>query len=178
VVHPLKFCDHNKKTKTPIMNHTDNYENMVFLKKKIRQLKIALFKSEINTELKLPYNIVQILKTEDDGSVWFLTSCNGEQAKNIERSFYAYLDFYRKGTGCRLQLSGRATIVEDDNETFLTMSNYSPNISGRLVLIKMKIMQAEYFENKPSVEGTWKDRLWATLNQVFLYNPHKVYDFS
>ncbi len=44
-------------------------ENLVFLKEKIREIKFALFKSEINSELQLPNNIIQNLKVEDDGTV-------------------------------------------------------------------------------------------------------------
>ncbi len=153
-------------------------ENLVFLKEKIREIKFALFKSEINSELQLPNNIIQTLKVEDDGTVWFLTSCNGEYAQSIAKSFYAYLDFYKKGTECRLQVSGRANIVEDDGETFLTMSNYSKSTSSRLVLVKLKIMQAEYFETKQQQYVSWKEKMKGAFNQLFFNPSHRIYDFS
>src|SRR4051812_8750582 len=105
--------------------HDDQDENLVFLKQKISEIKVALFRAEINSELQLPNNIIQTLKVENNGTIWFLTSCSGYHAKTIERSFYAYLDFYKKGTGCRLQIGGKANIVEDDDQSFLTISNYS-----------------------------------------------------
>ena len=153
-------------------------ENLVFLKEKIKEIKIALFKSEINSELQLPNNIIQTLKVEDDGTIWFFTSCSGEHAQSIDRSFYAYLDYYKKGTDCRLQLSGRATIAEDDSETFLTMSNYSKSTANRLVLVKMKIMQAEYFENKLLQNATWKEKMKGAFTHLFFNPSHRVYDFS
>ena len=153
-------------------------DHLTFLKEKISDIKIALFKAEINSELQLPNNIIHTLKVEDNGTIWFLTSCTGDHAKNIDRSFYAYLDYYKKGTDCRIQVSGRAVIEEDDNEAFLTMSNYSKNIAGRLVLVKMKIMQAEYFENKSMPAGSWKDKFKVAFNQLFLSTPHRIYDFS
>ncbi len=158
------------------MQHLD--ENLTFLKHKIREIKIALFKSEINSELTLPNNIIQVLQVDDHGHVWFLTSCCREQAKNIDPSFYAYLDFYKKGTDCRLQVSGRAVIVEDDDKTFLTMSNYSSGIASRLVLVKMKIMQAEYFENKQMDNVSWKEKLKGAVTSLFFTTSHRVYDFS
>ena len=153
-------------------------ENLSFLKEKINGIKIALFKSEINSELQLPNNIIQVLKVDDEGSVWFLTSCNFDHAKNIAKSFYAYLDFYRKGTDCRLQVSGRAEIVEDDDDAFLTMSNYSKGIANKLILVKMKIMQAEYFENRQFDNVSWKEKLKGALNNLFFTPSHRVYDFS
>jgi general stress protein 26 len=159
------------------MHHKYDDENLVFLKEKIKDIKIALFKSEINSELRLPNNIIQTLKVEDDGTIWFFTSCSGDHAQNIDKSFYAYLDYYKKGTECRLQLSGRATIVEDDDESFLTMSNYSKSTANRLVLVKMKIMQAEYFENRlPNV--SWKEKVKVAFNHLFFNPSHRVYDFS
>ena len=153
-------------------------ENLTFLKEKIKDLKIALFRSEINSELQLPNNVIQTLKVDDDGHIWFLTSCNWDHAKNIDRSFYAYLDYYKKGTECRLQVSGKANIIEDDDEAFLSMSNYSRGIANRLVLVKMKIMQAEYFENRQYDNVSWTEKLKVAFNNLFFAHSHKVYDFS
>ncbi len=157
----------------------NNYqdENLLFLKEKIKEIRFALFKSEISSELQLPNNIIQTLKVEDDGTLWFFTSCTGDHAKNIDKSFYAYLDYYKKGTDCRLQLGGRATIVEDDDETFIAMSDYSKGTAGRLVLVKMKIMQAEYFESKLQ-NVSWKDKFKDAFTHLFVSPSHKIYDFS
>jgi hypothetical protein len=161
-----------------LLNH--NEEHIRFIKEKVEVIRFALFKAAISSELRLPNNIIETLKVEDDGTIWFLTSCNGEHAKTIDRSFYAQLDFYRKGTDCRLQLGGIATIAEDDNETFITISNYSKTVgaSGRLVLIKMKLLEAEYFENKTEPAGSIMERFKMMFNQWFLSNPHRKYNFS
>lgn len=151
--------------------------NLLFLKEKIKEIKVALFKSEINSELQLPNNIIQILKIEDDGTIWFFTSCIRDQRENISKSFYAYLDFHKRGTDCRLQVSGKA-IVQDDEDDLFSISNYSNGTAGKMLLIKMKIMQAEYFESKPSTKETWTDKIKVALNHIFLPPSHKVYDFS
>jgi hypothetical protein len=153
-------------------------ENLSFIQEKIKDINVALFKSEINSELQLPNNIIQTLKVEDDGHIWFFTSCAGDYAKSIERSFYAYLDYYKKGTDCRIQLSGKATIVEDEDGDFLSISNYSKTTAGRLVLVKMKIMQAEYFENKYHPNLSWKEKLKGAFQHFFFSESHRVYDFN
>jgi hypothetical protein len=159
------------------MHYNYQDKNLLFIKEKIKEIKIGLFKSEINSELQLPNNIVEILKVEDDGTAWFFTSCIESQAENIARSFYAYLDFHKRGTDCRLQLGGKATIIEDDDLLF-SISNYSRGTAGKLLLVKMKIMQAEYFESKQSGNVSWTDKLKLAFNHIFLQPLHKVYDFS
>ena len=161
------------------MNYYTQDENLNFIKEKISDIKVAIFKSEINSELQLPNNIIQVLKVDDDGTVWFFTSCSGDHKQTIERCFYVYLDFHRKGVEGRLQISGHANVVEDQDDDFLNISNYSKSTANRLVLIKMKIMQAEYFEAKPSPQISMMDKIKMTFQQFFFDNTqHRIYDFT
>lgn len=152
-------------------------EQFSIITEKIRQIQFALFKSEINSELLLPNNIIQVLKADEDGYIWFFTSCTGKQAKNISPTFYSYLDFYKKGSDCRLRVNGPATIIEDENDAFISISNYSKSVSASLVLVRMKIMQAEYFEGHGNENISWKNRIFSTINNLFFDNDHKIYDF-
>ena len=160
------------------MFYNNQDEGLDFLKEKIRFIKVALFRSEFNSELHLPNNIIQTLKIDDDGMVWFFTSCNRDYAKYMDRCFYAYLDYYRKGIDCRLQLSGAASIVENDDEGLFSLCNYPKGTYEKLVLVKMKIIQAEFFENKPSASTTWIDKIRTAINHLFLAPVHRIYDFS
>jgi general stress protein 26 len=157
-----------------------NHQNdqLGFLKEKIGDIKIALFKSEIDSGLQLPNNIIQTLKVEDDGTIWFFTSCNGNNSECIDSSFYAYLNYYKKGTDYRLHVSGRATIAENDDETLFTMSNCSKGVYSRLVLVKLKIMQAEFFENKSSTNMSVTRKIKTAFNHLFLTPAEGIYDFS
>ncbi len=141
--------------------------NLEFLRNKINEIKIALFKSESDFELQLPNNIVQTLRVEDDGTVWFFTACNGNHARFMDKSFYAWLNYYKKDTGCRLELSGKATMVIDEDSYFAADSDGSTG-AYTPVLIKMKIMQAEYFENKMATEITWTDKIKSAVAGLFL----------
>lgn len=160
------------------MKHNYQDKNMAFLKEKINDIKVAIFKSEINSDLRLPNNIIQILKVDDDGTVWFFTSCNGKHAQSIDKSFYGYLDFHKKGTGCQLHLNGKVSIVENDDENLLSVSNYSTGTLDRLILVKMKIMQAEYMEIGLPDNVTWTEKLKSTFQQIFFPQQQKVYHFS
>src|SRR5689334_4350572 len=135
------------------MQHDENY-SMNFLKEKINEIKIALFRTEETTsELKFPNNIITTLKVSDEGVVWFLTETKGyhEIMGLIDKSFFAYLDYYRKGSDCHLRLSGNTTIVHDEVfDVYVPGNNY--------VLLKMKIMQAEFYEKRTAEKLTWSQK--------------------
>jgi len=152
--------------------------NIDFLKEKIRNIKVALFKTELNPGLQLPNNIIQTLKVDNDGTVWFFTSCNGKHAENIDRPFYAYLSYQKKGNGCRLQISGKACIIRDDQDILIPVDGPEKGNNGKTVLIKMKIMQAEFFENKFYENISWNEKIKNTFNYLFLPAAHRSYNFS
>lgn len=160
------------------MQNFHHDRNLDFLKEKIKDIKIALFKTELNPALQLPNNIIQTLKVEDDGTVWFFTSCNGKHVENIDGSFYAYLSYQKKGTGCSLQLSGKACLVKNDNDGLFSICNYAKGSYGKLVLVKMKIMQAEFFETRPFENTSWGEKIKHTLNYLFMPSAHRTYNFS
>lgn len=122
-----------------------NDTHLSFLRGKIMDTKVALFKSEINSELSLPTNVIQTISVDEEGNIYFFTSCNGNFAKNIDHPFYAYLDYHKKGYGERLCISGKATIVRDENEEIEPEKNIHGISEKSIVLIKMKMMQAEFF---------------------------------
>lgn len=159
---------------------TDN--NLEFINKKIKSINVALFKPEMASELQLPNNIIQVIKSDDDGNIWFFTSCIHEQANNLNKQFYGYLDFYRKGFDERLKISGKAVIVDEDemNKSLFQHSNYSIGTASRLVLVKLKIIQAEYSEARLPVinNDSILTKLKSAFLQTFFSPSHKVFDFS
>lgn len=160
------------------MQYFHKDKNLEFLKEKIEDIKIALFKTELDVELHLPNNIIQTLKVENDGTVWFFTSSNGNHVNQIDKPFYAYLSYQKKGSSCRLQLSGKANLVEHEDDGLFSICNYSKGSYGKLVLVKMKIMQAEFFENKFSENDSWTEKLKSTFSQLFMPPAQRTYNFS
>lgn len=158
------------------MNHKQ-VENLAFLKTRINHIKVALFKSETDFELQLPNNIVETLSVENDGTIWFFTTCNGCHARFMNKSFYAYLNYYKKDTGCRLQLGGKAVIVNNAENSFTETSDHSKEIYTT-VLVKMKIMQAEFFENKIIHDISWTEKIKTAIAGLFFSPTHRIYNFS
>jgi general stress protein 26 len=153
-------------------------KNLDLIKEKINDIKFALFKSELNPRLQLPDNIIQTFKVENDGTIWFFTSCNGDHVKNIDPLFYAQLSYYQKGTGCRIHLSGKASLVKDDDDGLFFMYNHAKESYENPVLVKLKIIQAEIFENKFFENISWAEKLKNTFNHLFMAPAHRIYDFS
>lgn len=150
-------------------------ENLKFLKEKINSIKVALFRSEIDSELKLPNNIIKTYKVEDDGTVWFFTTLNGYHKVLSGKPFFAHLYFHKKDADFHLQLSGKAVIVENAD----LESNFNTFSTGTyaVALIKMKILQAEFNEKEAGTNISWPKKIKSVFNHLFLA-PHRIYRFT
>ena len=157
------------------MNNQD--EKLGFLQKKIMDIKIAMFRAEMHSGFPLPNNIISTIKADEHGNIWFFTSCNGNYAAHIDQHFYAYLEYYQKGRDARLRISGKASIVKDDTvDDDPVMIEDMSKASGNLILIKLKIMQAEYFENRPVQSPNISNRIKNFFSDLFVPT-HRTYDF-
>jgi hypothetical protein len=175
LVQPLK----NTLLETTRMKATYHDTHLAFLKDKIKEIKVAIFKPEMNSELHLPNNIIEVLKVDDDGVIYFFTSCTNDYANHLDRKFYGYLDFYRKGIEGRLMVSGSAEILEAGDEDLFAQSNFSKSTASRIVLVKLKMMQAELLESGiRQPKDSFIDKMKHAVNQWFFTPSNKVYDFS
>jgi hypothetical protein len=151
----------------------NNDTTLAFLKGKIEDFRIALFKAEIDSEIRLPNNIISTLKVDEDGYIWFYTSCNSNYATQVDKEFFAYLDYYQKGRDSRLRVSGRACIIEGCG------SDADKIESSKLLLLKMKMMHAEYSGNDVEKQQTWMNRIKTTFTGLLAGpSPIKKYLFS
>lgn len=151
---------------------------LTFLREKIQEIKVALFKSEINSELSLPNNIVETISTDPEGNIYFFTSCRGAYAAQIDQPFYAYLDYHKKGTDTRLRVSGRAIVVKEE-EDVAAEENIIHGIDCRsIVLVKMKIMQAEYFGDPIKQNITWPKKIRSSLSNFLFPSAEHHFNFS
>ena len=144
-----------------------NDTHLGFLRERIMDTKVALFKSEINSELSLPTNVIQTISVDEEGNIYFFTSCNGNFAKNIDHPFYAYLDYHKKGYGERLCISGKAIIVKDENEDIESKENSLGMNEKSIVLVKMKIMQAEFFGQTTQHPMTLPQKIKYSISHLF-----------
>ena len=133
-----------------------SYKHLNFLQQKIEGLKSALFFSMNNSVLKFPTSVVSALKVDEVGQVWFFIRKPNQHIAEFDRQFPARLEFYKKGKQYFLKILGKACIVNDPEEMnglVDLQEGLKENGIADLVLVKVKIEKADYFEYKPAITG-------------------------
>jgi len=134
-------------------------QQLNFLQEKIKEIGSAIFFNLSDSVLKLPTSIVTTLKVDDYGYVWFFIQKPKQNLKEFEREFPVRLDFFRKGTSCFLQVNGKGWVVSDPEEmnSFVLLPEDPKQIAvTEMVLVKVKIMKAEYYETKTTRSSWWQ----------------------
>ena len=112
--------------------------NFQFIREKIATLRTAVMYSMSNSLVKLPNDIVSLVKMDEEGQLWFLAHFPSQSLNECERSFPVRLHFFRKGHDFFVEVSGKATIESDLDE---------PGTDDRTaVLVKMTMKNIEYRE--------------------------------
>lgn len=119
-------------------------KHLHFLRDTINRVGYARFRAETSYDLELPHNIIRTFKTDDEGNIWFFTSCRSTYAKDYNQPFYARLEYIENGGLTRLSVGGRAEIVKG--------SEMDAPQKGTMVMIKLKMINVEFYQkeqNKP-----------------------------
>ena len=118
--------------------------NLQFIREKIYEIKSAVMYSMSEGVVKLPNSIVSVVKVDDEGQIWFVCAPPMRRLEASECVFPARLHFYRKGKPFHVEVSGAATIINQD---------FSENdAADKPLLIKMSMTNVEYnavAERKP-----------------------------
>ena len=147
-----------------------------FLQEKIQDLKNALFFSQNTSLLRIATTIVSVLKVDELGQMWFFVARPKQALHEFDREFPVKLEFFRKGRDFFLHVSGKAFIVNDPEEINSLVHDDIRELAGNdLVLIKVRMMKADYFESSaPAAHAGW----WRDLrNQLhtWMYNTRPGY---
>ncbi|MDR3711808.1 MAG: hypothetical protein P4L51_03245 [Puia sp.] len=152
-----------------------NYTNLLFLQSKIQNLGTALFFSEQVSLLKMPTSVVNVLKVDDLGQAWFLVPRPGQALHEFDRDFPTRLEFFRKGSPYYLHVMGKAFIVNDPEEiNGLIADGILQQPADNKVLIKVKMLKAEYFESLPDIRLHWWQELKVQVTS-WLFNTRPGY---
>src|SRR3954471_23309159 len=133
-------------------------QQLNFLQEKIQEIGSALFFNLSESVLKLPTSIVSTLKVDDYGFVWFFVQKPMQNLKEFESEFPVRLDFFRKGSGCFLQVNGKGWVVSDPEEmnSFVSLPEDAKRVAlNEMVLVKVKILRAEYYETRSTQNHSW-----------------------
>lgn len=163
-----------------------NQQQFSFLQEKIREIGSAIFFNQSDSILKLPTSIVTTLKVDDYGYVWFFVQKPRQSLREFEKEFPVRLDFYKKGMSYFLQVAGKGWVVTDPEElnTFVSLPEDQAQMAlNEMVLVKVKIMKAEYFErNSAKVKSNWFKNAFGSftswLGHSNQYRPEVYYPAS
>ena len=150
-------------------------QQLSFLQEKIQEIGSALFFNLSESVLKLPTSIVSTLKVDDYGFVWFFVQKPMQNLKEFESEFPVRLDFFRKGSGCFLQVNGKGWVVCDPEEmnSFVSLPEDAKRLAvNDMVLVKVKIMRAEYYETRSTHRHSWWQNAVNTVTTWFRNSNH------
>jgi hypothetical protein len=118
--------------------------NLQFIREKIYEIKSAVMYSMSEGVVRLPNSIVSVVKVDDEGQLWFVCAPPARHLEASECIFPARLHFYRKGKFFHIEVSGKATIINQE---------FNKNqAADKPLLIKMSMTNIEYTaaaEKKP-----------------------------
>lgn len=154
-----------------------NQSDLRFLREKIQDLRNAIFFSQNTSLLRMATTIVSISKVDELGQMWFFIPRPPQALQEFDREFPVRLEFFRKGKKFFLHVSGKAFIVTDPEEiNSLVHDDIRELASDHLVLIKVRMTKADYFESSgdlANASGWWKD-VRAQLH-AWLFNTRPGY---
>ena len=137
-------------------------QQLCFLKEKIQEIRSALFFNLSEAVLKLPTSIVETLKVDDFGFVWFYIQKPKQDLREFDKEFPVRMDYFRKGKNCFLQVESKAWMVSDPEEiNSLDVSEEEKKKMNEMVLVKVKIQKAEYHETG-NVQRATKSSWWQS----------------
>jgi general stress protein 26 len=151
-----------------VKNDTDmlNQSDLRVLREKIQDLKHAIFFSQNTSVLRMATTIVTLWKMDELGQMWFFIPRPKQALQEFDREFPVRLEFFKKGRQFFLHVSGKAFIVTDPEEiNGLVHEDIREQAADHLVLIKVRMLKADYFESTGELPraGKW---WWDLRNQV------------
>lgn len=153
-----------------------------FLQEKIADIKSALFFSQNNAVLKFPTTIVSVLTVDEAGQIWFFLNRPSQSIQEFDKEFPVRLDFFQKGKDHHMQVTGKAFIINDPEEMNYLVSlpeDVKNEAMQHKVLVKVKILKADYFERINSTGHWWVTMFNRVYNKLFSekpgYRPHSFH---
>lgn len=162
-------------------NHIMIQNNLVFLQEKIQELRSALFFNTSNAVLKFPTCVVQVMKVDEAGQIWFFVNRPEQYLHEFDREFPARLNFFKKGKPFYLHMTGKAFIVTDPeelNDVINVTDEVRQNAMNHYVLIKFKIIHAEFYDRSEQA-NTMLQKVRTSVSKWLLgekpaYRPYRL----
>lgn len=137
--------------------------HLCFLRQKLMAIKTASMLNLGNQPLKLPNDIVTLLKADDNGQLWFACHKPRGEVRQYEQNFPARLFFYQKGVEYYVEAKGVAFIAGHEDQL-----QFRDQMAPDTILVKMTPQFIEFTETgtRPSVFTKW----YTTVRNWFAKN--------
>ncbi len=122
-----------------------NDMNLRFISEKIHQLRNAVMYVSSNNPLKPGNDIVTAVKVDEEGQLWLLMN-RPVFVKECEQTFPARLRFHRKGVPFFIEISGKATIVNNNYFNYADSGKKARSQYPPKMLVKLSMVNIEYTE--------------------------------
>jgi len=149
-------------------------KHIELLKTRIKDLENALFFNFSSSVLKLPVCVVKIKDVDEVGQVWFFVNKPSQSLAYFEHEFPAQLRFYKKGKAHRMQVSGKAIIIDDPEQLNFLPPGMDKVTGNNMVLVKVEISRVDYYEPMDIKKTNW----FVTVKNAFykwMYNEKPQY---
>lgn len=154
----------------------DANHQLSFLQHRIEEIGSAIFYNLSESVLKLPTSIVTTVKVDEFGFVWFMIQKPKQNISEFEKEFPVKLDYYRKGFGCFLQVTGQGFMVTDPEEMNHLVDlpeEVKQSVNDKMTLVKVKIQKADYYETRTMGNASWWQSAWHTITTWFRHNTYR-----
>lgn len=151
-------------------------QQLNFLQERIEKIGSAIFYNLSEAVLKLPTSIVTSLNVDEYGFVWFCVQKPSQHLTEFEQEFPVKLDFYKKGAGYFLQVTGQGFVVTDPEEmnVYVTLPEEIKMLAiNKVALVKVKIQKADYHETKTSHRTHWWQTAVSYVTTWFRNNQYR-----
>jgi general stress protein 26 len=145
-------------------------QQLNFLQEKIKEINSAIFFNLSDSVLKLPTSLVNTFKVDDFGYVWLFFKKPKQHIQEFENGFPVRLDYFKKGSTCFLQVTGKAWVINDPEEvnTFIDLNEeVDVALFNDMVLVKVKMLKAEYYETQTRTKNTWWHSAFSMVTTWF-----------
>ena len=156
------------------------YLPLLFLQEKISELETALFYNLSSSVFKTPTSVIRVVKTDDCGQIWFCMPSFTSAVNELDKQFPSLLQFFKKGKNFHVKINGSAFIVNDPEEvntiSWISDKMKVDTITGKLMMIKVKIQYADYFEQKLKQEKTELSNVFKNIYST-IFEAQSKYTF-
>lgn len=141
------------------------------LKSKIMELQSALFFTESSSLVKLPTHVIPETEMDAEGQLWFVIPKPAQHIEAFDKEIPTKLDYFKKGKEFFVKVKGTAYLMTDaaevESNTALSAGMRANTKNNKVVIVKVKIQDADLIDNTPKPSMNWFQSSRSQLSSWF-----------